>query len=96
MRQNADFFGDRELPLVYVARKLKDALRIEEVLTQAGIDYAVESDRYWTGRLIRRERIGAFFYVAPEIEAAAREALDRAGFRHNWEADAPADRPSET
>jgi len=41
MRRDADFFEDRELDLVYIAKKLKDALRLEEVLTQSGLDYAV-------------------------------------------------------
>jgi hypothetical protein len=81
MRREPEHFGERELVLIYVGRKLKDALRLEEVLTGAGIDYAVEADRYWTGTIFRRERVGAFFYVAPETEASARETLSRAGFR---------------
>src|SRR5689334_7012281 len=80
MRREPEHFGDRELNLVYVARKLKDALRLEEVLTSAGVDYAVEPDRYTSGRLFRRERVGAFFYVAPEIEEAVRTTLRSAGF----------------
>ncbi len=80
MRRDPEHFGDRELSLVYLGRKLKDALRLEAVLTEAGVDYAVEADRYWVGRIFRRERIGAFFYVAPEAEAAVRETLRTAGF----------------
>lgn len=80
MRREPEHFGDRELSLVYVARKLKDALRLEEVLTRAGVDYAVEADRYTTGRLFRRERIGAFFYVVPGIEEEVRTTLRGAGF----------------
>ena len=74
-------FGDRELNLIYVARKLKDALRLEDVLTRAGVDYLVEADRYWIGTLFRRDRVGAFFYVIPEAEDAARDTLRRAGFQ---------------
>ncbi len=65
---------------MYLARKLKDALRLEAALTEAGFDYAVEPDRYWTGRIFRRERVGAFFYVAPEDEGSVRETMRRAGF----------------
>jgi hypothetical protein len=81
MRREPEHFGDQELLLIYLARKLKEALRVEDVLTEAGIDYAVEADRYWTGVLFRRERIGAHFYVLPEVEAAARDTLRRAGFK---------------
>ena len=81
MRREPDFFGDIDLPLVYVARKLKESLRIEEVFTQAGLDYLVEPDKYSGGVIFRSERIGAFFYVAPPDEAAARETLEREGFK---------------
>jgi hypothetical protein len=81
MRREPEHFGDRELALIHVARKLKDALRVEELLTEAGIEYAVEADRYWIGTIFRRERIGAFFYVLPDAENAGREALRLAGFK---------------
>jgi len=81
MRREPDYFGDREMSLVYVGRRLKDSLRLEETLTQAGIDYAVEADKYWAGRLFRRERVGAFFYVLPEVEASTRAVIQQAGFR---------------
>jgi hypothetical protein len=80
VRREPEHFGEQELALIYVGRKLKDALRLEEVLNAAGVDYAVEADRYWAGTIFRRERVGAFFYVAPADEAAARETLTRAGF----------------
>ena len=31
MRREADFFGDQELSLLYIAKKLRDALRVEEI-----------------------------------------------------------------
>ncbi len=73
MRQEPDFFGDQDLGLVYVAKKLKEALRLEKLLTDAGVDYLVEPDKYSGGVIFRSERIGAFFYVAPEDDTAARE-----------------------
>ena len=88
MRREPEHFGDRELSLIYVGRKLKVALRAEEVLTAAGVDYFVEADRYWAGMILRRERVGAFFYVEPEVEVAARETLRRAGFEPFNPADA--------
>jgi len=76
-----DFFEDRELSLIYVAKKLKEALALEQLLTEAGLDYLVEPDRYSGGIIFRSERVGAFFYVAPEHEAAARDTMRRGGYR---------------
>jgi hypothetical protein len=75
MRQDPDFFGEIELPLLYIAKKLKEALKLEETLTAAGIEYAVEPDTYRGGIIFASERIGAFFYVAPEKLDEAREVL---------------------
>jgi hypothetical protein len=81
MRQEPEHFGDEELDLIYVAKRLKEALRLEQVLTDAGMDYLVEPDRYTGGVIFRSERIGAFFYVAPESTPAARELMTREGFK---------------
>jgi len=80
MRKEPDHFGDQELDLVYVAKRLKDALRLEQIFTDAGLDYLVEPDRYTGGVIFRSERVGAFFYVAPESTLAAREVMTNAGF----------------
>lgn len=80
MRQEPDHFGDQELDLVYVAKRLKEALRLEQVFTDAGLDYLVEPDRYSGGVIFRTERVGAFFYVAPESAPAARQVMTGAGF----------------
>ena len=80
MRREPDFFGDEELSLVYVAKKLKEALGLEKLLTDAGLDYLVETDKYSGGIIFRSERVGAFFYVAPENAIAVRDAMQRGGF----------------
>jgi len=76
-----DFFEDRELSLIYIAKKLKEALALEQLLTEAGLDYLVEPDRYSGGTIFRSERVGAFFYVVPEHEAAAREIMRGGGYK---------------
>jgi hypothetical protein len=81
MRRDGDFFGDQDLELVFIAKKLKEALRAEEVLTSAGIDYAVEADRYLGGVLFKRELTGAFFYVTPERVKTAKKTLREAKFK---------------
>lgn len=54
--------GNEPVP-IYIARKLADAERLEEVLKAAGIEYLVEPDTYQGGTIFRTERVGAFFYV---------------------------------
>lgn len=81
MRQDAEYFGDRELDLIFIAKRLKEALRLESVLTESGLDYAVEADHYTGGVIFRSERVGAFFYVLPEMAEHAREVMRQKGFR---------------
>ncbi len=80
MRREPDYFGDDELALLYVAKKLNEALRLEKLLTDAGLEYLVEPDKYRGGIIFQTERVGAFFYVAPCNDGAAREAMRRGGF----------------
>ena len=81
MRQEPDFFGDRELVLLYIAKKLKEALALEKLLSDSGLDYLVEPDQYSGGLIFRSERVGAFFYVTPENEVTARQTMLGAGYR---------------
>jgi hypothetical protein len=81
MRRDAEFFADVELDLVYMARRLRDALKLEELLTREGIDYLVETGTYTGGLLIRRDLTGAFFYVAPADLTGARDVLVRNKYR---------------
>jgi hypothetical protein len=81
MKRDPIFFGDVELSLIYIGKRLKEALKLEEALTVAGLDYLVEADKYSGGIIFQTERVGAFFYVAPEKEAAARAVLVAQGFK---------------
>ena len=81
MKQEAVFFENREAVLVYIAKKLRDATRLEAVLTEAGVDFGVEADEYRGGVVFVSTRIGAFFYVLEESVEAARQAMERAGFK---------------
>ncbi len=67
--------------LVYVAKRLKEALAIEELFKAAGLEYLVEPDTYSGGIIFRTQRTGAFFYVAPDDEAKAREILEGSGHK---------------
>jgi len=87
MRREPDFFEEREMELIYIARRLKEALRLESALTESAVDYAVEPDVYSGGVIFRSERVGAFFYVLPEAAEQAREVMQQHGFRfHEFQA----------
>jgi hypothetical protein len=81
MKQDPSFFKGKEPILIYIARRLNDALRLEELLTAHGIDYGVEADEYRSGVIFRSVRAGAFFYVLPESLNAAHEVMHRNGYK---------------
>ncbi len=81
MRRDPDFYGDQELVLIYVAKRLKEALALEQLLTEHGVDYLVEPDTYTGGVIFRTARTGAFFYVAEDVQQIAVQLLSRSGYR---------------
>jgi hypothetical protein len=81
MRREPDFFTDAELTLVYLARRLRESLKIEELLTANEIDYLVETGTYLGGFLFRRELTGAYFYVSSDGAESARQLLLTHGYR---------------
>jgi hypothetical protein len=81
MKQDASFFDGQEPILIYIAKRLNDALRLESIFTAAGIDYGVEADEYRGGVLFFRTRVGAFFYVRSDSVAVAHETMRRNGYR---------------
>jgi len=81
MKQEASFFEGKEPVLVYIAKRLRDALRLEDLLTAAGVDYGVEADEYRGGIIFTSTRVGAFFYVLPETVAPAHTVMRQNGFK---------------
>jgi prenyltransferase beta subunit len=75
MRREPDFFGSSDLDLVYMAKRLREALKVEQLFTETGIDYLVETGMYTGGFLMKRDLAGAFFYVAAGDLDRARELL---------------------
>lgn len=80
MKQEAAFFEGKEAVLVYIAKRLREALKLESIFTTVGIDYGVEADHYHGGVIFRRERVGAFFYVLPEAVAATHHTMREHGY----------------
>ena len=85
MKQDASFFEGKEPILIYIAKRLRDALKLESVLTAAGLDYGVEADHYTGGIIFRSQRVGAFFYVLPETLEAVRQTMREHGYRPHEE-----------
>ena len=81
MKQEASFFEGKEPILIYIAKRLRDAIQLESILTAGGLDYGVEADHYTGGVIFRSNRIGAFFYVLPEALAAAHRIMQANGYR---------------
>ena len=80
MKRPPEYFEGAEPELIYIAKRLRDATRLEGILDEAGIDYGVEADEYRGGVIFPRLRTGAFFYVLPEHREAAVAILRAAGF----------------
>ena len=81
MRRDASFFGENRAVLIFIAKRLRDALRLESILTEAGVDYGVEADKYRGGIIFQSERVGAFFYVLPESLELARHVMRENGYK---------------
>jgi hypothetical protein len=81
VKQDASYFEDKEPVLIYIGKRLKESLRLEEIFTAAGVDYGVEADEYRAGVIFRSVRAGAFFYVLPEAADAAHEVMRRNGYK---------------
>lgn len=81
MKQDSSFFEEKDPQLVYIAKRLQEALDLESILTAAGLDYGVEADEYIGGFIFRRQRVGAFFYVLPDAVEAARRLIVENGYR---------------
>ena len=70
-----------ELKADMALEELRDALRLESLFTEAGVDYGVEADEYRGGVIFRSVRAGAFFYVLPHAVDAAHDVMLRHGFK---------------
>jgi hypothetical protein len=81
MKQDAEFFADRDPRLIYIAKTLRDALRLEGLFTEAGLDYGVEADNYTGGVVFRSTRTGAFFYVLPDALELALRVMQDNGYK---------------
>lgn len=80
MKRDASWFEESEPQLIFIAKRLRHAEKLESILTESGIDYGVEADHYASGIIFRSVRIGAFFYVRPESRERAERVMVENGF----------------
>jgi hypothetical protein len=80
VKQDASFFEGKDPVLIYIAKRLRDALRLEELLTAYAIDFGVEADEYRAGVVFRSVRTGAFFYVLSDSVESAHSVMRRNGY----------------
>ena len=76
---------------VFIARTLRQARRVETLLTGAGVDYTVQVEPYGRSLLFGTIRHGAAFYVAAAQAAHCRKRLAEAGFGRGVVESPPAD-----
>jgi hypothetical protein len=81
MRREPDFFDDQELVLIYMARRLKNSLTVERILTDGGVDYHLETGPYQSGLLFRTSKVGVFFYTRSRDAELARSMLLKNGYK---------------
>jgi hypothetical protein len=64
-RVEFESFGKTEVARIYMASKLREAQRVEEILSSRGIDYYVEVEPFVTYLLglFPRQQKGVAFYV---------------------------------
>jgi len=80
MLREQEFFEGQELVLMYIAKRLREARAVEDVLNAGSLDYTVVPEQYTGGVFFTSRRVGAFFYVSLQSEARARTLLLASGF----------------
>jgi len=78
-RLDFENFGDKELERMYIAGRVNEAERVEGILNEHGIDYAVGIEPFSTRGLFASEYSGAAFYALCGQAAFARNILVAAG-----------------
>ena len=74
-------FDDQEVTMIYIAGRLGEGKRVEQVLSHNGIDYAVDFEPFESRVLgiLPVEYEGAGFYVAAAQADFCRDVLRQAG-----------------
>ena len=84
-------FDDQEVAMVYIAGRLSEGKRVEQVLSDHAVDYAVDVEPFESRVLgiLRVEYEGVGFYVFVEQADFCRRALRAAGLVQGLVEDGP-------
>jgi hypothetical protein len=74
-------FSDPEIIRIYIAKNIKEAEKIEKLLTDNHIDYAISLEPFLPPSLLQSERMGAAFYVQSAQEALCRQLITDEGLQ---------------
>jgi hypothetical protein len=77
-RVQIEEFSDKAISRISIAGSIEEAERIEDILTEDGIDYAVSLEPFVTS-IFGSERNGIAFYVLSGPEHYCRELLTSRG-----------------
>lgn len=84
-------FDDKDITLVYLAGRLSEGKRVEQVLSDNGIDYAVDAEPFESRVLgilpVTYEGVG--FYVLADQAELSRQVLRAAGLLQGLVEDDP-------
>jgi hypothetical protein len=81
-RVTLEDFGDKEVVRIYIAGALGEAKRVETILIENGIHYAVEVELYVRLSIFSApEQAGAAFYVVSGQADFCRRTLREAGLK---------------
>ena len=78
MKQEPAFFEGKSPVLVYIAKRLKDALRLEQSSPKPASTSASKPTNIAPASIFRTVRAGAFFYVLPDSVDRAFAVMERA------------------
>ena len=73
-RVESEVLADQAVAPVYMAKTVREARRVEELLSQRGVDYTVEVEVF-ARTLLGSPRHGAMFYVRADQTTYCRSAL---------------------
>lgn len=76
-----DKFSNPEIIRIYIAKNVKEAEKIEKLLTDNDIDYAISLEPFLPPSLLQSERMGAAFYVQSAQETLCRQLITDGGLR---------------
>ena len=79
-RIDLENFSDRSITRIYIAKNIKEAQSIENLLTQKNIDYALSVEPFLPPSLLQSERMGAAFYVESAQSDICRQLITDQGW----------------